>query len=336
MLATNTIFGKLQNRMRVLFILPGSESEYSMIFAKRQIDSLKKLGVTSFTFYLQSRLNPVTLFTERFRFRKCIADFKPDIIHSHYGTMTAFFAAFSNTKPLVITYHGSDLNFLKSENFFLEIIRKILSQTAALRATAIVCVSGKLKKKLFWRKRIASVIPMGVDENFFKPVDYHGARKKLNIGPDEKIILFNYNHIPVKREDIARKTLSIVQQRVASAKLKILNGNVAPDEMVLLFNASDCLLLCSDAEGSPMMVKEAMACNLPVVSSDVGDVKQNIEATFPKIITEQDPQMLADGIIEILKLNQRSNGRDILYQLQLTEKNIALRVMDIYNKVLNG
>lgn len=304
-----------------------------MIFAKRQIDSLNKLGITSFTFYLLSRLNPVTLFTEYLRFRKCIADFKPDIIHSHYGTMTAFFAALSNTKPFIISYYGSDLNFVRTENFFLEIFRKILSHVAALRATAIICVSDRLKQKLFWRKKIALVIPIGVDEDFFKPMNYSEARKRLNINADEKLILF-YSNAPVKRLDIAEKAEAIVKLQVPSARLKVLKGKVSPDDILLLLNACDCFLLCSDSEGSPAMVKEAMACNLPVVSTDVGDVKQNIEATSPKVITKQDPQKLAQGILEILKLNQRSNGREVLYQLQLTEKSIAGRVMDIYNKVL--
>jgi glycosyltransferase involved in cell wall biosynthesis len=161
--------------MRVLFVIPGQETGSSMIFARRQIDSLKKQGMDSFTFYLESRLNPVKLISEFLRFRKTVKSFNPEIVHCHYGTMSAFFSAFSNLKPLVITYHGSDLNFLKSENFFLEVFRKILSQLAALRAAAIICVSEKLKWKLLWKKNIVSVIPMGIDEDFFRPVNYADA-----------------------------------------------------------------------------------------------------------------------------------------------------------------
>lgn len=319
--------------MRILFILPGEESGYTMIFAKRQIDSLKKLGIDSLSFYLASRLNPFTLLSEYRRFRKCIKSFNPDIIHSHYGTMTAFFAGFSSMKPFVITYYGSDLNFVRTENFFLEIFRKILSQVSALRASALICVSQRLKDKLWWRKKITAVVPIGVDENFFHLMDYNEVRKKLNIDANEKLILF-YSNAPVKRLDIAQKAEAIVKNQVPSAKLKVLQGKVSPDEIVLLLNACDCFLLCSDSEGSPAMVKEAMACNLPVVSTDVGDVKQNIEATSPHVITEQNPQKLAAGIVEVLQANRRSNGREALVKLNLTEKKIAEKVMDIYREIL--
>ena len=262
-----------------------------------------------------------------------MADFKPEIVHSHYGTMTAFFAAVSSATPLVVTYYGSDLNFVRTENFFLEIFRKFLSQMAALRASAIICVSERLKKKLFWKKEIASVVPIGANEFFFKPLNYDEARKRLNTGSNEKLILF-YANAPVKRLDIAQKTISIVKEEIPSAELKILKGNVAPEEIVLLLNACDCLLLCSDSEGSPAMVKEAMACNLPVVSNDVGDVKQNIETTSPGVITEQDPGRLAEGIIRVLKMNVRSNGRETLQRLGLTEKIVAEKVLNIYRKIL--
>ena len=319
--------------MRVLFILPEAEHGNSMIFARRQIDSLKNSGIIPFSFYLKSRMNPFKLFTEYRRLRKCMADFKPEIVHSHYGTMTAFFAAVSSATPLVVTYYGSDLNFVRTENFFLEIFRKFLSQMAALRASAIICVSERLKKKLFWKKEIASVVPIGANEFFFKPLNYDEARKRLNTGSNEKLILF-YANAPVKRLDIAQKTISIVKEEIPSAELKILKGNVAPEEIVLLLNACDCLLLCSDSEGSPAMVKEAMACNLPVVSNDVGDVKQNIETTSPGVITEQDPGRLAEGIIRVLKMNVRSNGRETLQRLGLTEKIVAEKVLNIYRKIL--
>ncbi len=320
--------------MKILFIIPGEEEGNSMIFAKRQIKFLASNGIIASSFFLKSRSDFFILLKEYRRFRKLFNLFQPDLVHCHYGTMTAFFAAVSHSKPLVITYHGSDLNFLKNENRIKEFISKLLSQLAALRASIIVCVSEKLKQKLWWNKKIVSVLPMGVDEDFFKPLDVSECRRKLKISPDEKIILFNYNNAAVKRPDIANATLEILKSKISNSKLWILNGESSPENMLQLLNASDCLLLCSDSEGSPTIVKEAMACNLPVVSSDVGDVRRNIEQTIPYAVTAQDPLQLAKGIEDVLTMNKRSSGRDVLIKLGLTEQSISLNLLNLYKKIL--
>ncbi len=320
--------------MKVLFVIPGNEDGNSMIFAKRQVNFLASLGIQQEIFFLKSRTQIFELASDFFRFRKKIKSFEPDLIHCHYGTMTSFFAAFSNMKPLIITYHGSDLNFLKSENFLKEVFNKLLSQLSALRATAIICVSEKLKQKLWWRKRKTVVLPMGVDETFFTPSDYHQARKESGIADDEKIILFNDSGAPVKRRDIAEATATLVNKQIPTSRLVVLDGKITPEKIVSLLSACDCLLLCSDAEGSPTIVKEAMCCNLPVVSVDVGDVRQNIVQTSPHAITRQDSLQLAKGIEEILRLNKRSNGREVLIKLGLTEHLICSEIMNLYKRTI--
>jgi glycosyltransferase involved in cell wall biosynthesis len=266
--------------------------------------------------------------------RKLLHSFQPDVVHSHYGTVTAFFAAISHARPLVITYHGSDLNYLKGGNIFTEFGAKIFSQVASLRAAAIICVSEKLKQKLWWRKKKVFVLPMGVDENFFKPIAYLDARNQLGILPGEKVILFNYGNTPLKRKDIAETALAIVKTKYPETRLWVLNNDATPGKMLLLFNASDCLLLCSDSEGGPTIVKEAMACNLPVVSSDVGDVRQTVDQTFPHVVTDQDPKNLAQGIEEVFRHHKRSNGREILISRGLTEQSLSGRVLTIYKTIL--
>jgi len=320
--------------MKVLYVIPGEENGSSMIFAKRQIHFLSTQNINTSSFYLRSRSNPIIYFREISRFRKLIRLFKPDIVHCHYGTATAFFAAFTHSKPLVITYHGSDLNFLKTENRVKEVIRKLLSQVAALRASAIICVSEKLKKKLWWKKKIASVLPMGIDENFFKPLPKDEAKKQLGISTEEKIILFNYGGAAVKRPDVAEAAFAWIKKKFPQSQLWMLEGSTSPEEMVLLLNAADCLLLCSDSEGSPTIIKEAMACNLPIVSTDVGDVRKNIGHTFPHVITDQHPVHLSHGMEWILKLGKRSDGREVLLRLGLTEQSISGNVRMVYQNVL--
>ena len=96
--------------LRVLSVIPAEEEGAAMIFAKRQVRALREVGVVSEPFFLSSRTSPFILVREWRRLRREIRSFRPDLIHAHFGTMTAFFCALSGTRPLVVTYRGSDLN----------------------------------------------------------------------------------------------------------------------------------------------------------------------------------------------------------------------------------
>jgi len=101
--------------------------------------------------------------------------------------------------------------------------------------------------------------------------------------------------------------------------------------MPLYFNAADCLILTSDFEGSPTVVKEAMACNLPIVSVDVGDVSKRLTGVFPSCVVSRDPVSLGSALIKILEHGQRSNGSEIIKPI--SEEHIADRIAGIYRRI---
>ena len=118
------------------------------------------------------------LFEEFFRFRRVIRTFRPQVIHAHYGTVTAMFAALGAGRiPLVITYRGSDLNRLPSARGLRPAAGRLLSQIAALRAARIVCVSRQLKNLLWWRRARVTVLPSGVDPEVFRPAPWKPLRR---------------------------------------------------------------------------------------------------------------------------------------------------------------
>ena len=138
---------------RVLFVIPGVAGGHSMVFARRQAEALAGQGYRMEIFDLRSRTSPRVLFEEFRRFRRVVRTFGPQVIHAHYGTMTAMFAALgAGSIPLVITYRGSDLNRLPSARGLRPAASLLLSQIAALRAKRIVCVSRRLKRLLWWRR----------------------------------------------------------------------------------------------------------------------------------------------------------------------------------------
>lgn len=324
-----TIDAKREERpLRVHAVTPLPSSRASMIHVTRQVASLELSGVTTKTFTVASRTAPWVVLCEWRRLRREIREFQPDIVHAHYGTMTAFLAILSTSLPVIVTYRGSDLNPNRSRGRLREAVGTLLSQIAALRAARIICVSNQLKDKLWWRRDRVTVIPTGVDMTLFYPRDLQEARRDLEWGHDERVVLFNAGDPICKRLDLARDAVQFAESLCGKVRFAVLDGNVPPNHIPLMMSAADCLLLTSDWEGSPNVVKEAIACNLPVVSVDVGDVRERLEGVRPSVIVPRDACEIGKAISVILKQGQRSNGRESAKDL--SNEVVSQRIVSLY------
>jgi glycosyltransferase involved in cell wall biosynthesis len=247
--------------------------------------------------------------------------------------MTAFLSAFTSCKPLVITFHGSDVNKTPSDGIIKDFTGRLLSNLAAFRASVLICVSRGVKNNLWWKQDIVEIIPCGINIEEFHLMDKRLARLKLGWEEDEKVVLFNANNPKVKRLDIALKTIDIVKKYQPEARLQIL-CNVEPRLIPFYINASDCLLICSDSEGNPMIVREALACNLPIVGIDVGDIAEVLKDIRCTYIVSKDPQSLADAIRQVFICGTLSDGRKQVIDKKLTEMDIADEIYSAYKKTL--
>lgn len=322
--------------MKVLSILATTSIPLAMIFTHRQIDSLEKLGVENQSFYIHAQGLTIPKLVRIIRdLRRTIKEFNPDLVHVQYGMVYAFIAAFSNCCPLVITFHGSDLNTIPGEGFLRTVIKKTMSNLAVLRARQVICVSRIVRKNLWWKKGKSNIIPLGINLEEFQPMDKATARKQLHWKENEVVVLFNANNPILKRLDIAEQTIAIVKRSIPQARLEVLDAKGDNRKWIpFIINASDCLLLCSDSEGSPTMVKEAMACDIPVVGVDVGDVKERLDGVKPSIVTEKEPHALARAIVEVVQSDVPSNGRARLNEDHLSEEAVACVIYGVYQKVL--
>ena len=97
-------------------------------------------------------------------------------------------------------------------------------------------------------------------------------------------------------------------------------------------NGADSLLVTSDSEGSPNIVKEALSCNLPVVTVDVGDVRERLANVEPSRIVERDPHQIGRAVGEILMKRYRSNGRETIQEV--TQERVATRILAVYGDAL--
>ncbi len=298
--------------LRILFVIPGESEGSSMVFARRQAHALKALGIEVQCFHLASRTSPRKLASEAIRLRSLMNRFRPQIMHAHFGTVTGIFTvALAGRLPVIVTYRGSDLNRVPTADGLRAAMGRVFSQFAALGAAKIVCVSAALRERLWWRRHLVSVLPSGVDTDVFRPASRAEARRQLGWSDAIPIVLFNAGHdARNKRLDLAEKATYLVRMQLPETRLEILNGGTPPQAVPLLMNAADCLLVTSDSEGSPTIVQEALATNLPVVSVDVGDVAERLRGVTQTHISPRDPQSLSAALLDILRARERSNGRE--------------------------
>lgn len=323
----------MSKQLKIMHVLSWHPLESAGIFSKRQIRDLEALGHINRIYYLKARFNPFALYGQYRVFKKQVQEFNPDIIHAHYGTITAFFASCYRKKSFVVSFQGSDVNKKTDVGKVRNWIGRKLSAIAASRASLIFCVSDSLKQQLTVKREEAIVLPSGINMQLFHPIDQLESKEKLGLHPKVNYVFFNANNPDIKRLDIAQRA---VEQLIdLNVELLSLSGAVAPDEIPYYLNACCCLLLCSDNEGSPMVVKEAMACDLPIVSVNVGDVKERIEHVSNCFIVEQDADVIAHQIRFLVENGVTcTDGREQLLKQGLDSMQIIREMERNYFRIL--
>jgi glycosyltransferase involved in cell wall biosynthesis len=319
--------------LRVLAVIPGeADDPSSMVFARRQMSAVGQNGINVQTFYLSSRTSLSALVQEFVRFRSVINDFQPDVVHAHYGTVTALFCALATTRSLVITFRGSDLNPTTDTGYMRSFAGRFFSQIAALRSQHNICVSQELHDRLWLRLRPTSIIFDGVDLSVFYPRPQEEARQLLGWSEEKKYVFFNLSGRPAgKRLALAEQGIELARRQLGEVEL-VAVSKVDPNKIPLLMNACDCLLLTSDWEGSPTVVKEATACNLPVIAVDVGDIRMLLDEVEPSRIVPVEAEAISDALVSIIRAGERSNGR--LRAEKISSQSTTCRLIEVYCSVL--
>lgn len=244
---------------------------------------------------------------------KGLADF--DLIHVNYGLIGPL-GLCQPARPVVLTLWGSDV-------MGPEWLRRV-SQTAARWSDTVIAPTKPLARRLDVPHEY---VPFGVDTDLFKPTDRDGARERVGWDTDERVVLFPYDpDRPVKNHDLAKRVVA----RVPNATLKTVTG-VAYETMPAYMNASDALLVTSDHESGPMSVCEATACNLPVVSRDVGFVADVLEDVEPTGIADTEDELVT-ALTRVLDADKRSNGQAVTDR---SLDRLGDDLVRVYQKALN-
>ncbi|WP_455612552.1 glycosyltransferase, partial [Bacteroides sp.] len=251
---------------------------------------------------------------------KKIEECKPDLIHAHYG-LCGLLANLQRKVPVVTTFHGSDI---QSSTMI-----RCLSRLAMYLSKYNIFVLKSMPDRVGYKKKNYSVVPCGVNLSVFKPMDMVEARKRLNWNTKDIYVLFagRFDN-PVKNPLWAKKCIALA----GNCKLIELKG-YKRIEVNLLMNACNLLLVTSISEASPQVVKEAMACNHPIVSTDVGDVRSVFGETKGCYITSRNEVDCVEQIRKAIRFSMKysqTDGRGRVIDLGLDIHEIAQKIISLY------
>jgi glycosyltransferase involved in cell wall biosynthesis len=306
--------------MRILVVASYNKSRFAP-FILEQAEALKSQGCEVDYFGLQGKglqgyLKNLPSLKQK------VEEFRPDVVHAHYG-LSGLFANLQRRVPVVTTYHGSDINDKKALPF---------SQLAMQLSAWNVFVSKKTLEIARPKKKYI-LLPCGIDVSDLQLTGKSDARQKMNLHTDKKYVLFaGAFDNAVKNAQLAKEAVALLLDD--QVKLLELKG-YKREEVTMLMCAADAFLMTSKMEGSPQVVKEAMACGCPIVSVDVGDVKERVEGVNGCFISDtRNPEDLANLLAKAFEFEDKTDGRNKIMADGLDNRFVAEKLMEIYHKVV--
>jgi len=312
---------------------PSEERPHWGAFVRSQVESLAALGVEPHVYEIQGWRTHAAYARALWEVPRVLEHVGADLVHAHYG-LSGIAAWRVSGVPLVVSFCGDDLLGRPDGTGRITTAsgRMVaLSKMAAKRAEATIVKSAEMRRVIHDVPDV-EVIPNGVDLEAFAPLPRAEARARLGWAESEPVLLFAGDpKEPRKNWRLAEETRTQLERRGLASRLVAVHGRPQP-ELALAMNGADVLLLPSFHEGSPNVVKEAMAVNLPVVAAPVGDCAERLAGVAPGAVVARDPAAFAAAAEAVLRAGARSNGRERVRPLELSA--VARRVLAVYERAL--
>jgi teichuronic acid biosynthesis glycosyltransferase TuaC len=291
------------------------------VFVKQQVESLRREGIEVDVLHVDVKKSKWLYPWSFVPFLQHVLTHRYDLVHAHY-VFAGVVARSQFRFPVVLTHHG-DETFYGWQAPVCWLMSRLVDK--------VIVVTEQIKRAIGLDSAI--VIPCGVDFDVFKPMPQRWAREQLGLPMDKKLVLFVGDISKrLKRLDVAREAIAKLQS--TNQNLDLVVAHQRPyDRIPLYMNACDVLVFPSEREGSPQVVKEAMACNLPVVSVDVGDVPEVLAGVDECCICRPEPTDIAEKLALVLRRRRRTNGREAARRYELAI--IAKRIVTVYEDILS-
>ncbi|WP_170916739.1 glycosyltransferase [Dyadobacter psychrophilus] len=318
--------------MRVLFItnmFPVADYIYFGIHVKEQIESLQKYNdVDAEVFFINGRESKANYMDSVLKIRSKIQTGNFDLIHIHYGISGLFLLFFTPSIPVVITLHSGEL--YRKKGWINHILQKRLTMAVVKKVSKIVVLNDDMSRLLSVYKNKLAKIPCGTDLTIFKVSQVEKRSDKIVIGfpgnkarKEKNYLLFN----------------EIVSTLRLSHEVEVIEfHNLSRNDVVRNLHRLDLLLMTSTVEGSPQIIKEAMAANKAIVSTSVGDVADLLKnVSNSHVLNSFNANDFIKPINDVIALpsdKRISNGRDKILAMGLDTKRVADSVYQLYQTVL--
>lgn len=298
-------------------------------FVRDQISTITKyypdVEFTNYT--IRGRESKLAYLKSIFEVRDLIHNGNFDIVHIHYGFSGLFLLFMNPNIPILATLHGGDIQIEQGKKFQVWITKRVIS-----KCNFVISLNERMKKIVSNYCKKTDIVPISVDMDFFTPSDHPREIENNEV----RIIFPGSINRTVKNHPLFVETISILESQYHYKVNEIDFNNISRDEVKAHYQNCDLLLLTSISEGSPGVIKEAMSCNLPIVSTNVGDVAINLQNVENCAVASNfDAKELAFLANKCLKHQiQGKCGRDKLIELGYDDESICKKIYNIYNQLL--
>lgn len=307
--------------MKVLIVCSGNRGKIAP-FIEEQVRALEETNVKVQYFLIKGK-SIIGYLKNIIKLKQFLKNNCFDLVHAHYG-LSGVVAGFQRSIPVITTYHGTDIN-RKSNRIFSFIASRLSKHN--------IYVSKQLYELL--PSKNYTIIPAGVDLNNFYCIERLEARKLLGLSLEKKYILFSASFSnPIKNSSLAISAINNIND--PNIELLELDG-YSRKKVNLLLNAVNIALLTSHSEGSPQFIKEALAVNCPIVSTNVGDVEFLLEGTSGNYISKANVNDISSNIKQAIDYSlkyKKAENNNRINILELDQNSTVNKVLNVYKNVL--
>ena len=340
-----------------LLVIASDKGEHFVPFIEEQITALQQNGVEIVRYGVTGK-GIIGYLRELSALRRVIRTERPDLIHAHYG-LCGLLANLQRMAPVVTTYHGSDINVPSVLRFSKIAIRLSAYNIFVSKRNIAIAIRRKDEEA----KRLSGkyeLLPCGINlpEPWSELQNKLVGQLTLNqwvqsvLNKEVKNILFaGAFDNKVKDPELAKEAIALCNSAIGNGQWGMGINGQSPivnrpinlielkgynrDQVNALMYNCDMLLMTSKTEGSPQVIKEAMACGCPIVSVDVGDVAERtsgVEGCY--IVPTREPKDIAQALLLAIAYEGKTNGREKVIEMGLSNEQVAEQLIEIYKQVL--